>query len=100
MLRHIAATTVLVGLLGVAGAATAAADSTGNQGPPNQTCQDFLKVGGQAPGHSSQSPGSVFDEPGFGAQPNGGTGGNAYNNAGAPSQYDVACFQQFQHAMR
>jgi hypothetical protein len=89
-----------IGLLGFGGASTAMADTTGNHGPPNQTCQNFLMVGGHTPGNSSQSPGSPFDEAGFGAQPGGGTGGNAYNAAGAPSQYDVACFQQFQHMMR
>ena len=30
---------------------------------------------------------------GFSGSVNGGTGGNPYNAAGAPSQYDVACFQ-------
>ena len=55
------------------------------------------------PGNSGTSPGSVFNEP-FGSgmftnTPNGGTGGAAYGSAvpggaGAPSQYDVACFQQ------
>jgi hypothetical protein len=49
-------------------------------------------TGANAPGRSGTSPGSVFNEPGFGST-NGGTGGNAYNAAGAPSQYDVACLQ-------
>ena len=48
---------------------------------------------------SYRSPGSVFNEPGGVNSANGGTGGNAYNSAGpdhlgAPSQYDVACYQQ------
>jgi hypothetical protein len=34
----------------------------------------------------------VFNEPGFGSV-NGGKGGQAYNRAGAPSQYDNACFK-------
>jgi hypothetical protein len=76
------------------GAPTAiAAGNPSGTGPPNQSCQAFEGPGGtNAPGQSGTSPGSVFNEPGFGSQ-NGGTGGNAYNNAGAPSQYDVACYQ-------
>ena len=106
MLRRSVATTFLVGLLGTgvaglvggavvvggAGTAMAAANPSGH-GPPNQNCQAVLTAGGTTPGHTSSSPGSPFDEPGFGSQPNGGKGGIAYNNAGAPSQYDVACFQ-------
>src|SRR5216683_3625609 len=93
MLRRVT-TTLLVGFLGLAGAATATAASNPNgTGPPNQSCQAFEGPGGtNAPGHSGTSPGSVFNEPGFGSA-NGGTGGNAYNTAGAPSQYDVACYQ-------
>jgi hypothetical protein len=93
MLRRTVATTLLVGVLGAAGAATAAAAANPNgTGPPNQSCQDVLTAGGSTPGHSAGSPGSVFNEPGFGSLA-GGKGGAAYNNAGAPSQYDVACFQ-------
>ena len=92
-------TTVLVApgiAAGGAATASAAANPSGS-GPPNQSCQSFEGPGGtNAPGHSGTSPGSVFNEPGFGSV-NGGTGGSAYNNAGAPSQYDVACFQVNQH---
>jgi hypothetical protein len=93
-MRRIAATLFLTALLGVGGAATAmAAANPSGTGQPNQSCQMFEGAGGtNAPGHSGTSPGSVFNEPGFGSV-NGGTGGNAYNSAGAPSQYDVACFQ-------
>ena len=81
------------GVLALSGASAAVADSTGTPGPPNESCQVFEGIGGtNAPGHSGTSPGSVFNEPGFGSL-GGGTGGNAYNSAGAPSQYDVACFQ-------
>ncbi|MFD5564316.1 hypothetical protein [Kitasatospora griseola] len=93
------ATGLLVGLLCFGGAATAmAAANPSGTGPPNQSCQSFETpgTGAGAPGHSGTSPGSVFNEPGFGST-NGGTGGAAYNNAGAPSQYDVACFQVSQH---
>src|SRR5216683_2175654 len=96
MLRSVT-TVILAGLLCFGSAATAMAASnpspTGT-GPPNQSCQAFETpgTGANAPGHSGTSPGSVFNEPGFGSA-NGGTGGNAYNAAGAPSQYDVACYQ-------
>jgi hypothetical protein len=95
-MRRIVPILALTGLLGLGGTATAMAASNpspSGTGPPNQSCQDFEGPGGtNAPGHSGTSPGSVFNEPGFGSQ-NGGTGGNAYNAAGAPSQYDVACYQ-------
>ena len=93
-MRRIVTTLVLTGLLGLGSTATAMADTNpSGTGPPNQSCQAFEGPGGtNAPGNSGTSPGSVFNEPGFGST-NGGTGGNAYNNAGAPSQYDVACFQ-------
>jgi hypothetical protein len=93
-MRRIVATLLLTGALSLGGAATAmAAANPSGTGPPNQSCQSFEGPGGSnAPGHSGTSPGSVFNEPGFGST-NGGTGGSAYNNAGAPSQYDVACFQ-------
>ena len=93
-MRRIVATLLLAGALSLGGAVTAMAAANPNgTGPPNQSCQSFEGPGGtNAPGHSGTSPGSVFNEPGFGST-NGGTGGSAYNNAGAPSQYDVACFQ-------
>src|SRR6266849_8170366 len=95
MLRSVT-TVILTGVFCFGGAATAMAASnpspTGT-GPPNQSCQSFETpgTGANAPGNSGTSPGSVFNEPGFGST-NGGTGGNAYNNAGARSQYDVACY--------
>jgi hypothetical protein len=93
-MRRIVAALLLTGALSLGGAATAmAAANPSGTGPPNQSCQAFEGPGGtNAPGHSGTSPGSVFNEPGFGSL-TGGTGGSAYNNAGAPSQYDVACFQ-------
>jgi hypothetical protein len=84
--------------------ASAAANPSGT-GQPNQTCQNFVVSGsvlatpGQLSGTvvqgAANSPGSVFNEPGFGST-SGGTGGITYNAVGAPSQYDVACFQQSQ----
>jgi hypothetical protein len=48
-------------------------------------CEDFS---GFTPGNSAASPGAAFNPD--------GTGHYAYEAAGAPSQYDVACFQQAQ----
>ena len=86
--------------LGVAAPAFAADphSPTNPTGQPSQTCQGFSTTNGgttgpQYPGKASTSPGSVFNEP-FGNNP-GGTGGVQYNAVGAPSQYDVACFQHF-----
>jgi hypothetical protein len=81
--------------------ASAGAGNPSGTGPPNQTCQNFVvspPFGLATPGNSANSPGSVFNEPGFAnnGTSSGGTGGNAYNAAGAPSQYDVSCFHQFQ----
>lgn len=74
-----------------------AASNPSGTGPPNQTCQDINggATGPFSPGGSQNAQGSVFAEPG-GTFTNGGTGGQAYNNAGAPSQYDVACYQMSQ----
>lgn len=80
-----------------------AASNPSGTGPPNQTCQDINATpsnpsgatGPFYPGNAQNARGSVFAEPG-GAFANGGTGGQAYNNAGAPSQYDVACYQMSQ----
>lgn len=73
-------------LLGTSGAAFAAnPHSAGVSGPPNMECEDFV---GFTPGQSAGSAGAAFNPD--------GTGHNAYEAAGAPSQYDVACFQQAQ----
>ena len=93
MMRKIFAASCLAGIaiIGAAPAYAGGGNPSGT-GPPNQTCQDTANSAGQlsTPGHSGASPGSVFNEPGFGSV-NGGKGGQAYNAAGAPSQYDVAC---------
>ena len=86
----ISAAAAALSLFGLTGAAFGAPNPSGT-GPPNQTCQDFSSppgtTGPQYPGHASSSPGSVFNE----VLP--GKGGFQYNLVGAPSQYDVACFQ-------
>ncbi|HSX00648.1 MAG TPA: hypothetical protein VLF67_00255 [Candidatus Saccharimonas sp.] len=69
-----------------------AAPNPSGTGRPNQDCQSIELLGGSAPGRASSSPGSVFNEPGLDSA-NGGTANQAYERAGAPSQYDVACFQ-------
>ena len=104
-MRKLFLTLAVVGgfTLGVAAPAFAAdphspANPTGPAtGQPLQTCQSFSggdgTTGPQYPGHASTSPGSVFNEPSLTSS--GGTGGNQYNAVGAPSQYDVACFQHF-----
>ena len=97
-MRHTLFAASCLGGIVIAGAAAAPVFA----GPPNDTCQDTASSTGTGqlttPGNSGSSPGSVFNEPGFGS-PNGGTGGKAYGGApvpggnGAPAQYDVACFK-------
>lgn len=104
-MMHKLVTAISMATIAFASAAPAIADQgiPGNPsgtGQPSQTCQTVFKGGGGAPGNASGAPGSVFNEPGV-SSPNGGTGGTAYNNArqgaGAPSQYDVACYQTTNH---
>lgn len=78
-------------LAAVAGPALAGNPS--GTGPPSQSCQDQLTAGGSTPGNAALSPGSPFNEPGFGSA-NGGTGGLNYSPS---SQYDVACYQVSLH---
>jgi hypothetical protein len=75
-----------------------AASNPSGTGMPNQTCQNIGNQGSSGPfypGNAQNAPGSVFAEPG-GTFTNGGTGGLQYNAVGAPSQYDVACYQMQQ----
>ena len=87
MVKRLAPLVVTVALLlGTSGAAFAANPHTaGVSGPPDVACEDFP---GFMPGNSAASPGAAFNPD--------GTGHNAYEATGAPSQYDVACFQQAQ----
>jgi hypothetical protein len=82
-------TTIAFGAVGTSVAVAGPGNPSGT-GPPSQSCQDQLTAGGTTPGNSANSPGSPFDEPGFGPAPNGGTGGQNYSPS---SQYDVACYQ-------
>jgi hypothetical protein len=88
MLRFLAIGLIVSSLLfGSASAALAAnPHGGGSTGQPNVECEDFV---GATPGHSASAGGSAFNGD--------GTGHDAYEAAGAPSQYDVACFQQAQH---
>jgi hypothetical protein len=80
-----------------------AASNPNGTGQPSQTCQVINAspadptgaTGLFYPGNAASAPGSVFAEPG-GAVTAGGTGGTQYNLVGAPSQYDVACYQMSQ----
>jgi hypothetical protein len=99
MRRFIVLSAGIASLLGLGLAAPAfAAPNPSGTGPPNQTCQviEAPPTNGTAPGHASSSRGSVFNEPVLNS-PLGGIGGQRYNAVGAPSQYDVACFQVSQH---
>ena len=80
-------TAVAFGSFGTSVALAGGGNPSGT-GPPSQSCQDQLTSGGTTPGNSASSPGSPFNEPGFGSV-NGGTGGAHYS---ANSQYDVACY--------
>jgi hypothetical protein len=95
MKRIVVVSTAVAGLLGLGLAAPAfGARNPSGTGPPNQTCQIIeAQPGGRAPStQAASSPGSVFNEPILNS-PSGGIGGQRYNAVGAPSQYDVACFQ-------
>jgi hypothetical protein len=101
MVRKLLLVLTLAALALPVGVAQAASNPSGT-GRPNQTCQVVNAafspngaVGPFYPGNAANARGSVFAEPG-GTFTNGGTGGTAYNNAGAPSQYDVACYQMSQ----
>ena len=76
-------------------AAIAGSGNPSGTGPPNQTCQNLETSNILPSTGAGSSPGSVFNEPLNGST--GGKGGSAYNTAGAPSQYDVACYQTSIH---
>jgi hypothetical protein len=94
-MRKVSAVAVSSVALALAGApaAFAGGGNPSGTGPPSQSCQDQLNSGGTTPGNSASSPGSPFNEPGFGSV-NGGTGGQHYS---PKSQYDVACYHVSSH---
>ncbi len=71
----------------------ALADTTGNRGQPNQSCQVSLIT----PGMSANAPGSAFNPNGMAGTVYAGTQPQNSNNPNSVSQYDVACFQQASH---
>ena len=90
MRKIAAAVAASAALLAAPAAALAGNPSPTGTGLPSQSCQDTLTAGGSLPSvQSGTSPGSPFNEPGFGSL-SGGTGGQNYNET---SQYDVACYQ-------
>jgi hypothetical protein len=72
---------------------TVFADSTGNMGQPNQSCQ----VTTVTPGNSATAPGSAFNPDGKAGTVYAGQQPQNSNNPMAVSQYDVACFQNTLH---
>jgi hypothetical protein len=93
-MRRFLTTVIISGVVAIVPASAAyAGNPNGHTGPPSQSCQDALTSGGTTPGQSASSPGSPFNEPGFGSV-NGGIGGQNYSES---SQYDVACFQVSMH---
>ena len=76
-------------------AAIAGSGNPSGTGPPNQTCQNLETSNILPSTGAGSSPGSVFNKPINGTA--GGTGGATYNAVGAPSQYDVACYQTSIH---
>ena len=77
------------------GVGVALADSTGNQGQPNQSCEDQPSApGGQVEGSNPGSPfaGGVSDSHYAGSAPQNS------KNPKSVSQYDVACFQVSNHS--
>lgn len=93
-MRKLIAVALALASFAVVGPVGALAANPPGTGKPGKSCQEFLENGGTTPGHAATSPGSPFDEPGFGPAPEGGIGGQHYNEN---SQYDVACFQVSQH---
>jgi len=71
------------------GASAAFADSTGNTGQPNQSCQAQPST----PGNAATAPGSAFNTNGVAGSHYAGTQPQNSKNPTSVSQYDVACFQ-------
>ncbi len=96
-LRHrrpkLALVTALVAMLVLVPLSTVFADSTGNMGQPNQSCQ----VTTVTPGNAASAPGSAFNPDGKAGTVYAGTQPQNSGNPMAVSQYDVACFQNTSH---
>ncbi len=92
-LPKLALMTALVVVLVLVPLSTVFADSTGNAGQPNQSCQ----VTQVTPGNAASAPGSAFNPLGQAGSVYAGTQPQNSGNPMAVSQYDVACFQNTTH---
>ncbi len=92
-LPKIVAVAVLVTVLVVVPLTAVFADSTGNTGQPNQSCQ----AQPMTPGNAAAAPGSAFNTSGKAGTVYAGTQPQNSGNPMAVSQYDVACFQVSSH---
>ena len=96
-LRHripkLALITALVAVLVLVPLSTVFADSTGNTGQPNQSCQATTVT----PGNAASAPGSAFNPSGKAGTVYAGQQPQNSKNPNSVAQYDVACFQQTSH---
>ena len=89
MLRKLVLAVTLSSAIILGGASAAVADSTGNTGQPNQSCQAQPST----PGNAATAPGSAFNTNGMAGSHYAGTQPQNSKNPTSVSQYDVACFQ-------
>ena len=89
MLRKLVLAVTLSSAIILGGASAAVADSTGNTGQPNQSCQAQPST----PGNAATAPGSAFNTNGVAGSHYAGTQPQNSKNPTSVSQYDVACFQ-------
>ena len=89
VLRKLVLAVTLSSAIILGGASAAVADSTGNTGQPNQSCQAQPST----PGNAATAPGSAFNTNGVAGSHYAGTQPQNSKNPTSVSQYDVACFQ-------
>jgi len=89
VLRKLVLAVTLSSAIILGGASAAVADSTGNTGQPNQSCQAQPST----PGNAATAPGSAFNSNGVAGSHYAGTQPQNSKNPTSVSQYDVACFQ-------
>ena len=93
MLRRLVLAITVSSAIILGGASAAFADSTGNTGQPNQSCQAQPST----PGKAATAPGSAFNTNGVAGTVYAGTQPQNSTNPNSVSQYDVACFQVSNH---
>ena len=93
VLRKLVLAVTLSSAIILGGASAAVADSTGNTGQPNQSCQAQPST----PGNAATAPGSAFNTNGVAGTVYAGTQPQNSTNPNSVSQYDVACFQVSNH---